>query len=113
MLHLASASAKRRLTEMFARPPFLRLCGVTVFALGTWSAMSIVGGCGSSDSDNQPSVSSDLDASVPPPTRAEYGLDSRPANPTCVAPDRPPSASPVKFEQVYANVSLVAPMMIA
>jgi uncharacterized repeat protein (TIGR03806 family) len=41
-----------------------------------------------------------------PPVPAEFGLDSRPPNPTCVAPARPPSTSAVKIEQVYANVEV-------
>jgi glucose/arabinose dehydrogenase len=38
--------------------------------------------------------------------RAEFGLDARPPNTTCVAPTRPPPAGVVKFERVYDNVHL-------
>jgi uncharacterized repeat protein (TIGR03806 family) len=48
-----------------------------------------------------------------PPVRAEFGLDTRPANPTCKAMARPPSNAPIKFERVFANVQLAAPMMMA
>ena len=48
----------------------------------------------------------------PPPTRAEFGLDVRPANATCKAPARPPSTVAVKLERVFANVQLAAPMML-
>lgn len=53
------------------------------------------------------------DGAPPPPTRAEFGLDTRPANPTCKAPAKPPPAAPVTFQRVFANVQLAAPMMIA
>jgi uncharacterized repeat protein (TIGR03806 family) len=54
-----------------------------------------------------------VDAGPPPPVRAEFGLDARPTNATCKAPARPPSTAPVKFVQVFSNVSLAAPMMMA
>jgi uncharacterized repeat protein (TIGR03806 family) len=44
---------------------------------------------------------------------SEFGLDTRPQNMSCVAPDRPPPASPVVFQQVFSNVNLDAPMMMA
>jgi len=44
---------------------------------------------------------------------AELGLDVRPANPTCLAPPRPPPSVPVTFERVYANVKLVNPVVMA
>jgi uncharacterized repeat protein (TIGR03806 family) len=46
------------------------------------------------------------DASVDgpvPPVRSEFGLEVRPANKTCKAPARPPSAATIKMQQVYAN----------
>ncbi|MBP9112539.1 MAG: PQQ-dependent sugar dehydrogenase [Polyangiaceae bacterium] len=36
---------------------------------------------------------------------AEFGLDVRPANPTCKAPAPPPVTAPVKFERVFNNLS--------
>jgi len=48
-----------------------------------------------------------------PPVRAEFGLDTRPANPTCKAPARPPSTAAVEFQQVFSNVNLAVPMMMA
>src|SRR6478609_7288624 len=45
-------------------------------------------------------------ASVPPPAHVAFGLDSRPDNPTCVAPPRPPPTVPVSFVRVYENVKL-------
>jgi uncharacterized repeat protein (TIGR03806 family) len=47
------------------------------------------------------------------PTRAEFGLDARPSNTTCLAPDRPPAASNVELEQVFAGVSVNRPMWMA
>jgi uncharacterized repeat protein (TIGR03806 family) len=46
-------------------------------------------------------------------TRAEFGLDVRPANPTCLAPSRPPPAVAVRFERVFANVSLSNSVVMA
>lgn len=48
--------------------------------------------------------------SLPPPGEsgggipAPYGLDTRPLNSTCLAPDRPPSVSQVKLEQPFPNL---------
>jgi len=53
------------------------------------------------------------EGSVPPPTRAEFGLDTRPTNATCKAPPRPPSTAPIELVRVYANVQLDQPMMMA
>ena len=47
-----------------------------------------------------------------PPMRAAFGLDSRPANPTCLAPARPPTSVAVKFNPVFASVTLQSPMMM-
>lgn len=46
-----------------------------------------------------------------PPTRAEFGLDTRPSNTTCKAPARPPSSAPVQWQQAFANLGV--PTMIA
>lgn len=40
----------------------------------------------------------------PPPTRAEFGLDTRPKNTTCKAPARPPSTAPVAFQQAFTGL---------
>lgn len=53
------------------------------------------------------------DAYVPPPTIAEFGLDQRPPNTTCVAPARPPSTAPIRLERVYSGVNLQETMMMA
>ncbi|HEX8954417.1 MAG TPA: PQQ-dependent sugar dehydrogenase, partial [Polyangia bacterium] len=46
-------------------------------------------------------------------TRAAFGLDVRPANPTCVAPARPPPTAAVTFARVYANVQLQSSVVLA
>jgi uncharacterized repeat protein (TIGR03806 family) len=45
--------------------------------------------------------------------RAQFGLDSRPANPTCLAPPRPPLPVPVRFIRRYSNVTLHNAMVMA
>lgn len=46
-------------------------------------------------------------------TPAPFGLDQRPANLTCKAPARPPSAPvPVRFDRVFKNLALGTPMGI-
>ncbi|MBS2014950.1 MAG: PQQ-dependent sugar dehydrogenase [Deltaproteobacteria bacterium] len=49
-----------------------------------------------------------------PPVRAKFGLDTRPANPTCKAPARPPSSAPAKLEMVFPDVAFPSlPMAMA
>src|SRR5262245_3481375 len=88
----------------------MRTSGVAGALLVTVGAFAGFGACGGDD-DN---ASSD-DAGVPegPPQRAEFGLDTRPANMTCKAPPRPPNPGPVKFEQVYNALPLNMPMVMA
>jgi uncharacterized repeat protein (TIGR03806 family) len=49
----------------------------------------------------------------PSPAPSRFGLDERPANPTCLAPARPPLPVPVKLEHAFANVSLQHSMVMA
>ena len=44
------------------------------------------------------------------PTRAEFGLDERPANPTCVAKARPVVDTGVTLERVWSGLSFNGPM---
>ena len=67
--------------------------------------------CASRDDDQRSDPSRDIVSQAPP--RAAFGLDARPANPTCIAPARPPAAARVKLEQVFANVGLEATMTMA
>ena len=95
-----------------------RILGLALF---TASTLAAVGACGSSDDGASPTETADgageeggpaPDGYVPP-VRSEFGLDTRPANPTCKAPSRPPSTAAVKFERVFATAPLAAPMMMA
>lgn len=45
-------------------------------------------------------------------TTAEFGLDARPANPTCVAPERPLSGYDAELVRVYSNLSFAIPTWI-
>ena len=49
----------------------------------------------------------------PPPVAAPWGIDTRPANLTCVAPNRPPSDAAVKLVRAFAPVTLAQPMHLA
>jgi uncharacterized repeat protein (TIGR03806 family) len=44
------------------------------------------------------------------PTRSEFGLDERPANPTCTAKERPVVDTGVRLERVWNGLSFNAPM---
>ncbi len=48
-----------------------------------------------------------------PPVVAPYGLDTRPANPTCLAPARPAGGAAVQLTRAFTNVPLTRPMVIA
>jgi glucose/arabinose dehydrogenase len=88
-----------------------RLLGLAVVAATGFAAL---GACGSDGGSVVDVPDADPNAEGgPPPTRAEFGLDTRPSNTTCLAQTRPPSTAPVKFDQVFANVNLQAPMMMA
>jgi uncharacterized repeat protein (TIGR03806 family) len=94
-----------------------RILGLAVVTAGTLTAL---GACGSSDDAGVTDTEggpNDEGGTNPdgyvPPVRAEFGLDSRPANTTCKAPARPPSTAPVKWQQVFATAPLSLPMMIA
>ena len=91
---------------------------IPVRAAATFAACVVAGAlcapaCGNaSDSDgNRASASptSPHDPSAPGPgdvTRAEFGLDARPPNPTCLAPPRPPSSGKIEIEKVFGDVAL-------
>lgn len=93
--------------------------GITLAALASAGVLATScnrassGGPGEEVQPGPPSGSSE----DPPPDarKAEFGLDVRPPNPTCVAPARPPApaAGGVKFERVYADVKLAYTMAMA
>ena len=82
--------------------------------LGAPFALAVACGGG-----GDPARPSEVDAAPPvppaptPDTGRPFGLDARPANPTCRAPARPPSASAVKFEQVFVDTPLFPSTMLA
>jgi uncharacterized repeat protein (TIGR03806 family) len=47
------------------------------------------------------------------PVRAAFGLDLRPANPSCRFPSRPTGTTPVKLERVYPSLALGMPIVLA
>jgi uncharacterized repeat protein (TIGR03806 family) len=48
---------------------------------------------------------------APPPVDSEFGLDTRPPNPGCVAPARPPTTAPVHLERVFETVAFQNALM--
>lgn len=90
-----------------------RLGGLSALAL----AFAVIWACGGDDSDGDAPLDGggggDGTTDGPsPPVRAEFGLDARPANPTCKALARPPSTAPVKFERVFETAPLELPLMM-
>ena len=86
------------------------------FALGAFLALgAIAASCGDDAAVDPPAdAGSETSTEAGPdtgPVNATYGLDSRPANPTCKAPARPPSTAPVKYERVFQNVNLGGEIM--
>lgn len=63
------------------------------------------------DATTEASGDAKVDAAVPP-TPAPFGLDARPANPTCLAPARPVGAASVQLTRVFAQVPLTTPMVL-
>jgi uncharacterized repeat protein (TIGR03806 family) len=92
----------------------VRLLGLALVTAATFSAL---GACGTDEAASADDPNGADGGALPdgfvPPTRAEFGLETRPSNTTCLAPARPPSTAPVKFERVFANVSLGLPMILA
>ncbi len=87
-------------------------CGVVL--AGGWLAAS----CGDDPIAPTPDASVDGSIDAGPdgdggPIAAPYGLDSRPSNPTCLAPKRPPGTAAVKFERVFSNVGIGTTLHIA
>lgn len=68
----------------------------------------------SAPTDAPTDAPADTSDGAPAPVRAPFGLDTRPANPTCVAPARPtPSGNGVRFTEVFAGAGLRQPMVLA
>lgn len=82
--------------------------------LGGLLCVAVLAGCdddvaggGSGDAGIADLGAPDLTA---PFTMAPYGLDSRPSNPTCVAPTRPVDATTVKVQRVFPNLAFTTPI---
>ncbi len=86
-------------------------------------SVGVLYACGGSSSDTSPP---DADAggdgsapdggadatadATPPPTPAPFGLDTRPANPTCVAAARPAQNTGVALTRMWPNITFSAPI---
>ena len=68
------------------------------------------GGDGTSDVDG--GADAQIDA-TPPPVPSPFGLDTRPANTTCVAPARPVQATGVSLTRMWPNIGFNAPIYMA
>lgn len=65
------------------------------------------------ETDLPPTPTGDTDTDVPPPTPepAPFGLDARPANDSCTAPESPPvQATNVQLTRVFDTVNLTNPV---
>ncbi|WP_164016609.1 PQQ-dependent sugar dehydrogenase [Pyxidicoccus trucidator] len=115
------------------RPPVLALLGTLVLAIGLLvspaACPGAVGGHGETpdepphdaeqpagpDAGPGPEDASDSDAGPPPDsgtpdTPVPFGLDTRPANPTCVAPARPAEATGVALQHVFPQLEFQQPL---
>ncbi|MCP3140867.1 PQQ-dependent sugar dehydrogenase [Pyxidicoccus xibeiensis] len=115
------------------RPPVLALLGIVVFATGLLMSPAacpgVVGGGGPDEppptveppdapgSDAEP-LPGDPDAGPGPeaPDSGDpivpYGLDARPANPTCVAPARPAEPTGVALQRVFPRLAFQQPLHV-
>lgn len=62
--------------------------------------------------NNPPGTNSGSTGGTIPPVDAEFGLDTRPSNETCLLFDRPPSQSAVKEERAFPNVTFSQPLAL-
>lgn len=60
--------------------------------------------------DTRPGAGGKADDPIPGVTDAEFGLDERPANPTCFAQPRPVTDAPVRTSRVFASLSFTQPV---
>jgi uncharacterized repeat protein (TIGR03806 family) len=103
------------------RSPYL----LVALALGTLYACGGSGGDGTSPpgpdgGDDGSTLPRDdggsSDATIdttPPPVPSPFGLDTRPANPTCVAPARPVQNTGVALTRMWPNITFNAPIYMA
>jgi uncharacterized repeat protein (TIGR03806 family) len=81
----------------------------------SWGVLLVtfaMGACGGSGANPDGGLPDGGDGG-PPPIPSPFGLDSRPPNPTCLAPPRPPSTINVRLTRVFQNVQLNQPIHVA
>ncbi len=78
-----------------------------------FGASALAVGC-SGDDTTTTVADADVDALAvdTSPPASPFGYDTRPSNTSCVAPARPPLASAVAFQKVFAGLTLSTPMVI-
>lgn len=83
--------------------------------IGSVAAAFAVAAPGCSGDSNNPDGGDETvtEAGMDGPIPSPFGLDTRPANPTCIAPMRPTSTAPVKFERAFMGLTLNQPMMMS
>lgn len=90
-------------TSMFFAAAFAACGGVATPGTGGAAGGTGTGGSGTAGSGTGGT----------PPMPSPFGLDARPANTTCKAPDRPATAAvPVRFDPAFPGLTLNAPMGI-
>ena len=109
---------RRRPADATVRAGYIVLC----LSTGGVLALGVGAGCSAddevfsgADATSDGAGDADMDASVVDtgPQRAEFGLDTRPPNPTCRAPARPPPAAPVTFEPYQPSLPFAGAMVMA
>ena len=61
--------------------------------------------------DNAGNVSADSNpVTATPPASSQSGLDSRPSNTTCIAPNQPTTNTSVATQRVFPNLSFASPI---
>jgi uncharacterized repeat protein (TIGR03806 family) len=75
---------------------------------------SLAAACGDDDVTGVDTTDGGGDGTVAdgdvPPIDSPFGLDARPANPTCKAPGRPPNTTAVKWTEVFGGLGWQQPM---
>jgi uncharacterized repeat protein (TIGR03806 family) len=65
-----------------------------------------------SDTDSDADTDADTDTDTDTDTTDPFGLDARPPNPDCVAPDPPLSSASMNLDRVYPKLSFDSPIWI-
>ena len=86
---------------------------VLLACMGSAAALAFAVPACSDNVMNNPEGSAGDAADEPAPIPSPFGLDTRPPNPTCLAPQRPPAVATVKFDRVFMGLTLSQPMMMS